>query len=398
MDMKNLLKKYIYLSLLSVLIIVPVNNISADGSDLVIVDMISSKTIPGSTVVPIEIKVEHQDKSLKQFLNVDLEMRWNSGVIQNYNMQDDGISGDRVKGDDIFTALISADSSLGENIALVKVGWKNSEIEYPVEFSIITQQFPKIFLMSNLEISGSQNIQNVVGFIRSEVNGIPFEISSGDLEVSLTDKDGNAKEVIITSKNKLGVNKDYEFFISSKEYIEEKFNLSANLNMEFMGNIYDSPVQQVTVIRPESNFWVIFYISISIVTSIFLMIAIYLIKKWSDQVKPHGYLLDSGRNFIVDFSDVKKSFLSKILNKNTLMPSELKKYKFGNFKLTFHENYIILNSVNVNHTIRIDGKPISSPSVIKSESSVGFEGNLFIVCCKENQLLFPIKNTTGEIA
>ena len=57
--MKNLLKKYIYLSLLSVLIIVPVNNISADGSDLVIVDMISSKTIPGSTVVPIEIKVEH---------------------------------------------------------------------------------------------------------------------------------------------------------------------------------------------------------------------------------------------------------------------------------------------------------------------------------------------------
>ena len=149
--------------------------------------MVSSATIPGSTVVPIEIKVEHQDKSLEQFLNVELEMRWNSGVIQNYNMEDNGMSGDKVEGDGIYTALISADSGLGENIAIVKVGWKNSEIEYPVEFLITTQQFPKIFLMSNLDISNSQNIENIVGFIRSEVNGIPYEISSGELEVNLYD-------------------------------------------------------------------------------------------------------------------------------------------------------------------------------------------------------------------
>jgi len=129
-----------------------------------------------------------------------------------------------------------------------------------------------------------------------------------------------------------------------------------------------------------------------------LLIVIFLAKKWNDQVKPHGYLLDSGRNFIVDFSEVKKSFISKILNKNSLMPAEMKKYKFGNFKLTFHENYIVLNSLSSSHTVRIDGKPISGPSVIKSESSVGFEGNLFIVCCKENQLLFPVKNATSELA
>ena len=51
-----------------------------------------------------------------------------------------------------------------------------------------------------------------------------------------------------------------------------------------------------------------------------------------------------------------------------------------------------------NHTVRVDGKPISGSSVIKNESSVGFEGKLFIVCCKENQLLFPVKNATSELA
>ena len=223
--MKNLLKISIYIFSFALFVSMPLKSINADGSDLVIVDMISSKTIPGSTVVPIEIKVEHQDKSLEQFLNVELELRWNSGVIQYYNMEDNGMSGDKVDGDNIYTALISADSSLGENIALVKVGWKNSEIEYPVEFVITTQQFPKIFLMSNLDISGSQNIENIVGFIRSEVNGIPYEISSGDLEVNLYDKDGFSRDIVITSKNKIGLSKDYEFFISSKEYIEEKFNL-----------------------------------------------------------------------------------------------------------------------------------------------------------------------------
>ena len=396
--MKNLLKLSIFLFSFALFVGLPIKGLNADGNDLVIVDMVSSKTIPGSTVVPIEIKVEHQDKSLEQFLNVELEMRWNSGVIQNYNMEDNGMSGDKVEGDGIYTALISADSGLGENIAIVKVGWKNSEIEYPVEFLITTQQFPKIFLMSNLDISSSQNIENIVGFIRSEVNGIPYEISSGDLEVNLYDKEGFNREIILTSKNKIGSGKDYEFFISSKEYIEEKFNLSANLNMVFMGNIYDSPIQQVTVIRPQSNLKIILYISSAIVLSIMSLIVIFLAKKWNDQVKPHGYLLDSGRNFIVDFSEVKKSFLSNILNKNSLMPSEMKKYNFGSFKLTFHENYIILSSMSSSHTVRVDGKPISGPSVIKSESSVGFEGKLFIVCCKQNQLLFPVKNATSELA
>ncbi len=396
--MKNLLKLSIFLFSFALFVGMPIKGLNADGNDLVIVDMVSSATIPGSTVVPIEIKVEHQDKSLEQFLNVELEMRWNSGVIQNYNMEDNGMSGDKVEGDGVYTALISADSGLGENIAIVKVGWKNSEIEYPVEFLITTQQFPKIFLMSNLDISNSQNIENIVGFIRSEVNGIPYEISSGDLEVNLYDKEGFNREIILTSKNKIGSGKDYEFFISSKEYIEEKFNLSANLNMVFMGNIYDSPIQQVTVIRPQSNLKIILYISSAIVLSIMLLIVIFLAKKWNDQVKPHGYLLDSGRNFIVDFSEVKKSFLSNILNKNSLMPTEMKKYNFGNFKLTFHENYIILSPMSSNHTIRVDGKPISGSSVIKSESSVGFEGKLFIVCCKENQLLFPVKNATSGLA
>ena len=396
--MKKLIKNLIHLTVLSALLILPSSFLSADENDLVIVDMISSKTIPGSTVVPIEIKVEHQDSSLKQFLNVGLEMRWNSGVVQNYSMKDDGMSGDKVEGDNIYTALISADSSLGENVALVKVGWKNSEIEYPVEFKINTQQFPKMFLMSNLDIVGSENMENVVGFIRTEVNGIPYEVGSGDLNINLTDKDGFNREIIITSKNKIGNNNDYEFFITTKEYIEEEFNISANLSIEFLGNIYDSPVQQVTVIRPKSNFWTIFYISISIIAFFIILISFYLLKKWSDKVKPHGFLLDSGRNFIIDFSEVEKSIFSKIFNKNSLLPSELKKYNFGNFKLEFFKNYIVINSLNANHTVRVDGKPISGSYVIKNESSVGFEGKLFIVCCKENQLVFPVNNAASELA
>ncbi len=396
--MKKLIKNLIHLTVLSALLILPSSFLSADENDLVIVDMISSKTIPGSTVVPIEIKVEHQDSSLKQFLNVGLEMRWNSGVVQNYSMKDDGMSGDKVEGDNIYTALISADSSLGENVALVKVGWKNSEIEYPVEFKINTQQFPKMFLMSNLDIVGSENMENVVGFIRTEVNGIPYEVGSGDLNINLTDKDGFNREIIITSKNKIGNNNDYEFFITTKEYIEEEFNISANLSIEFLGNIYDSPVQQVTVIRPKSNFWTIFYISISIIAFFIILISFYLLKKWNDKVKPHGFLLDSGRNFIIDFSEVEKSIFSKLFNKNSLLPSELKKYNFGNFKLEFFKNYIVINSLNANHTVRVDGKPISGSYVIKNESSVGFEGKLFIVCCKENQLVFPVNNAASELA
>ena len=103
--------------------------------------------------------------------------------------------------------------------------------------------------------------------------------SDEEIGINLTDKDGFVRETIITPKNKIGNSNDYEFFITSKEFIEEEFNISANLSIEFLGNIYDSPVQQVTVIRPKSNFWTIFYISIS---AIFIVLTIFSLesRRW----------------------------------------------------------------------------------------------------------------------
>ena len=98
--------------------------------------------------------------------------------------------------------------------------------------------------------------------------------------------------------------------------------------MEFLGNIYDSPVQQVTVIRPKSNFWTVFYISISIIAFFIALITFYFLKKWNDKVKPHGFLLDSGINIIIDFTEKIKSLFSKIFNIKFFTCFRIKKIQF----------------------------------------------------------------------
>ena len=343
---KNIL---IFVAFMMSLNFIFIDGIKADtGDDITVVEMVSPKIIPGSTVVPIEIKIDAKENSMTKFMRVQLEMRWNSGVIQYYDMTDNGENGDKVSGDRIFTTLISADSSLGENKAIVNIGWENSSISYPVEFLITTQQFPTLFLISDVEFIGYENLENLVGFLKVEINGTPYEVIKENINVSLYDNNGESVEVSLVAKNRVGLDQDYEFFITSAKYIGDNFSINSNLQMDFFGKYYESPVQQVSVYKDKSN---------------------------------------------------KRNLIMKVLYKNKLLSGELKKHNLEGINLQFYRSHIIVKvSDKTQSTIRLNGRPISESSIIQNESSIGYDGKLFFVNCSEEQLEFPVKSLTAREA
>ena len=394
---KNIL---IFVAFMMSLNFIFIDGIKADsGDDITVVEMVSPKIIPGSTVVPIEIKIDAKENSMTKFMRVQLEMRWNSGVIQYYDMTDNGENGDKVSGDRIFTTLISADSSLGENKAIVNIGWENSSISYPVEFLITTQQFPTLFLISDVEFIGYENLENLVGFLKVEINGTPYEVIKENINVSLYDNNGESVEVSLVAKNRVGLDQDYEFFITSAKYIGDNFSINSNLQMDFFGKYYESPVQQVSVYKDKSNLRNII-LGFALALGIILAgLATYLIKKWRSLPRPHGFLLNSERDFVVDFSTIKRNLIMKVLYKNKLLSGELKKHNLEGINLQFYRSHIIVKvSDKTQSTIRLNGRPISVSSIIQNESSIGYDGKLFFVNCSEEQLGFPVKSLTAREA
>jgi len=394
---KNIL---IFVAFMMSLNFIFIDGIKADsGDDITVVEMVSPKIIPGSTVVPIEIKIDAKENSMTKFMRVQLEMRWNSGVIQYYDMTDNGENGDKVSGDRIFTTLISADSSLGENKAIVNIGWENSSISYPVEFLITTQQFPTLFLISDVEFIGYENLENLVGFLKVEINGTPYEVIKENINVSLYDNNGESVEVSLVAKNRVGLDQDYEFFITSAKYIGDNFKINSNLQMDFFGKYYESPVQQVSVYKDKSNLRNII-LGFALALGIILAgLATYLIKKWRSLPRPHGFLLNSERDFVVDFSTIKRNLIMKVLYKNKLLSGELKKHNLEGINLQFYRSHIIVKvSDKTQSTIRLNGRPISESSIIQNESSIGYDGKLFFVNCSEEQLGFPVKSLTAREA
>ncbi len=394
---KNIL---IFVAFMMSLNFIFIDGIKADsGDDITVVEMVSPKIIPGSTVVPIEIKIDAKENSMTKFMRVQLEMRWNSGVIQYYDMTDNGENGDKVSGDRIFTTLISADSSLGENKAIVNIGWENSSISYPVEFLITTQQFPTLFLISDVEFIGYENLENLVGFLKVEINGTPYEVIKENINVSLYDNNGESVEVSLVAKNRVGLDQDYEFFITSAKYIGDNFSINSNLQMDFFGKYYESPVQQVSVYKDKSNLRNII-LGFALALGIILAgLATYLIKKWRSLPRPHGFLLNSERDFVVDFSTIKRNLIMKVLYKNKLLSGELKKHNLEGINLQFYRSHIIVKvSDKTQSTIRLNGRPISESSIIQNESSIGYDGKLFFVNCSEEQLGFPVKSLTAREA
>ena len=394
---KNIL---IFVAFMMSLNFIFIDGIKADtGDNITVVEMVSPKIIPGSTVVPIEIKIDAKENSMTKFMRVQLEMRWNSGVIQYYDMTDNGENGDKVSGDRIFTTLISADSSLGENKAIVNIGWENSSISYPVEFLITTQQFPTLFLISDVEFIGYENLENLVGFLKVEINGTPYEVIKENVNVSLYYNNGESVEVSLVAKNRVGLDQDYEFFITSAKYIGDNFSINSNLQMDFFGKYYESPVQQVSVYKDKSNLRNII-LGFALALGIILAgLATYLIKKWRSLPRPHGFLLNSERDFVVDFSTIKRNLIMKVLYKNKLLSGELKKHNLEGINLQFYRSHIIVKvSDKTQSTIRLNGRPISESSIIQNESSIGYDGKLFFVNCSEEQLEFPVKSLTAREA
>ena len=394
---KNIL---IFVAFMMSLNFIFIDGIKADsGDDITVVEMVSPKIIPGSTVVPIEIKIDAKENSMTKFMRVQLEMRWNSGVIQYYDMTDNGENGDKVSGDRIFTTLISADSSLGENKAIVNIGWENSSISYPVEFLITTQQFPTLFLISDVEFIGYENLENLVGFLKVEINGTPYEVIKENINVSLYDNNGESVEVSLVAKNRVGLDQDYEFFITSAKYIGDNFSINSNLQMDFFGKYYESPVQQVSVYKDKSNLRNIILGFTFALGIILAGLATYLLKKWRSLPRPHGFLLNSERDFVVDFSTIKRNLIMKVLYKNKLLSGELKKHNLEGINLQFYRSHIIVKvSDKTQSTIRLNGRPISESSIIQNESSIGYDGKLFFVNCSEEQLGFPVKSLTAREA
>ena len=394
---KNIL---IFVAFMMSLNFIFIDGIKADsGDDITVVEMVSPKIIPGSTVVPIEIKIDAKENSMTKFMRVQLEMRWNSGVIQYYDMTDNGENGDKVSGDRIFTTLISADSSLGENKAIVNIGWENSSISYPVEFLITTQQFPTLFLISDVEFIGYENLENLVGFLKVEINGTPYEVIKENINVSLYDNNGESVEVSLVAKNRVGLEQDYEFFITSAKYIGDNFKINSNLQMDFFGKYYESPVQQVSVYKDKSNLRNIILGFTFALGIILAGLATYLLKKWRSLPRPHGFLLNSERDFVVDFSTIKRNLIMKVLYKNKLLSGELKKHNLEGINLQFYRSHIIVKvSDKTQSTIRLNGRPISESSIIQNESSIGYDGKLFFVNCSEEQLEFPVKSLTAREA
>ncbi len=394
---KNIL---IFVAFMMSLNFIFIDGIKADtGDDITVVEMVSPKIIPGSTVVPIEIKIDAKENSMTKFMRVQLEMRWNSGVIQYYDMTDNGENGDKVSGDRVFTTLISADSSLGENKAIVNIGWENSSISYPVEFLITTQQFPTLFLISDVEFIGYENLENLVGFLKVEINGTPYEVIKENINVSLYDNNGESVEVSLVAKNRVGLDQDYEFFITSAKYIGDNFKINSNLQMDFFGKYYESPVQQVSVYKDKSNLRNIILGFTFALGIILAGLATYLLKKWRSLPRPHGFLLNSERDFVVDFSTIKRNLIMKVLYKNKLLSGELKKHNLEGINLQFYRSHIIVKvSDKTQSTIRLNGRPISESSIIQNESSIGYDGKLFFVNCSEEQLEFPVKSLTAREA
>ena len=315
-----------------------------------------------------------------------------------YTLNDSGIDSDTVAGDGYFSGSVGPFNSIGIHNVMLELSWNKMQYVLKSDSFIDVQHFPSIDIETLLMEDLPLNERTKVGTINVNVDGQPYPVAYDALAWDISS--GESTQGILEIQANTGS-------IDSQDWIYDIFftvdsagqrTLSFALQLEYGGQNYiytanplfvsSLEVKPVTVVsdnspalnQPQTEsiqtnkefpWWVIVF-PISLGVALF---SIFL--NWTIKTNPTGYIFNDRDERVIDFSNLKRGVVSKVLFKNTISGKELGMTGFESVTFKFTKGKTCIESNRPSASIRIDNKPLSSKMQLSDKTWIGVKGKLY---------------------
>jgi len=321
-----------------------------------------------------------------------------SGKRLTYTLNDFGADSDTVAGDGYFSGSVGPFNSTGKHEITLELVWESAEYVMTSDASINIENFPSI----EVQMLGSNDLKigqkTKVASIMVNVNSEPYPVFADDINWDLSSGDSTAGLLEIQPSTADPNSQDwmYDVFLTVDSAGQRTLSLGLKVNYAGKDYIYNSdplffssvapeqiinPVLENTVVNKNISYsgdssnqfpWWVLVFPASI-----LIVSTSMYASWKIKVSPAGYIYNDRDERIIDFSDLKRGLLNKILFKNKISGKELSMVGFEGVTFNFNRDKISINTKVPSTSVRVDNKPLSKEVELMDQTWIGVRGKLY---------------------
>ena len=331
-----------------------------------------------------------------------------------HEMNDNGISGDPVRGDGYFTATIPPVAMEGVYKVDLELAWPKYDHRVSAPASFRAEPFPAIELtpMENQEQEPGVRSKVAIAFVN--VQGQPYAVLPAQLALSIKSSGDQGGKLEMEPRRRLGDGRSWEFDVFFTPAGEGVHTIALQLSVEYAGrgHSHTSPsmvfssigapvppppmeaqasallpelptapkptalVMQAPPPQPETDSagfpWRLLAISLGFASAVAAGGAYLLTRK-----SPHGYLYNDRNEVLVDFSNLKRRPLMRLLFKNLVRGKELGVPGLEGVWFRFSHKRIGFGSSRATPSVRVNNQPVLGQTTIRDRTWIGTHGRLF---------------------
>ena len=353
--------------------------ILSDSYNPLILSTMGPKVFPVSEGITLEVGAYFKGE-LFNIPDAELQIRLKdtNGMETIQIMNDRGIKGDVKENDGIYTVelLPIEEQTLLETTYTLQ--WKN--VSTPIEFNdhIKIENFPEIVITEIKNYKGKPDEEKLVANFETKISTYPYPVTLEELEISV-EKDAKKFHYRIEPVEIIDINKAYKFklFIKPLIQLDQDISLSVLVNSNIFDQQYKSQPSKIETGVNSNQLFILglrYYYWIPII--IIIILVIFAVINYLRKERIYGYLADVDGNIIVDFSNIKRSIINKLIFPKRIEFNILNSlpYNGGYFEFSNQNVYMLVNKLQEDPNIRINSVPITERISITNNQWIGSMG------------------------
>ena len=303
-----------------------------------------------------------------------------SGTTEVVALNDEGVNGDRLASDGIYSVKLSAPKSQGINHVDLQLSWTDYAAILRSDTAFRSESFPIINLTEVKDVETYVGNYATVARVQVLAGDYPYLTSPGDISAVMAGAGGKF-EAIILPVDEPEPGRAWEFDIAAIIPESGAYEVEVTLDSVFEGRPFTRTAPIATssatiVIQPDTILGVPVW-EFGALGAILVLIAGFTI--WvARKTAPFGYIVDDSDRIVVDFARINRSFVKRIFSKNVLAASDLPDLPFSgsSFKFNGSDVTLIHKRAIGDPSMRVNSRPVGPEVELGENVWLGVGGRL----------------------
>ena len=380
-------------------------------------DLVSHGSVPlNEPSTMVAFVTEARERVALEGVRLTARITAPDGATLLHELNDNGVSGDAVEGDGYFSATIPPVGLEGEYKVELQLSWPEFDHRISSPTAFRAQAFPSIKLTPAKTQRLRPGERSKVANLIVHVEGQPYAIPAGQLQGSLTTNLDRKGTLEIKPQRFLDRERAWAYELFFTPDLEGLHTLVMQLTIEYAGRSYTHiahsmvlsssmpalPIQPVLVVPtpvvpppvapeavatlplaqlpspepvvvqpPSGSPWG----AVAVVLTVVAVLAAGA-SYWSTRTRPHGYLYSDRDEMVVDFANLKRHPILRLLFRSYVLGTELGVSGLEGVRFKFTGKRIRLSSRGVMPTIRVNNQPVVGDAWLQDRTWIGTYGRL----------------------